>query len=154
MKTSIIVSTIVVLAVLLTAYAGSILAIAKRHKIDLATAIDKAQTEIPVLTSLINLLEAALPGPAKPIATTLGDMIVKAITTSEQLKNASLLTPESRKATAMSLITAALKAQGIVPDDKTTAAISDAVDLGARVLIPHTVNTDTSAAAAAGAAQA
>lgn len=137
----------VLAVILLVAYFGTIISIAKKHKIDLAAAIDKAQTELPLLSSIVNLLEAALPASVKPIATTLGDAIAKAVDTAELLKNASVVTPDQRKETAMSLITAALKAQGITPDDKTTGAISDAVDIAARVLVAHAAPVATPSAA-------
>lgn len=136
--------------IFLVFYAVTIIVYAKKHKIDIAAAIDKAQAEIPLLSSVVNLLEAALPTPYRTLATSIGDMIVNGINFAEQMKDTGMLTADQRKATAMSAITAALSKEGITPDAKMLGAISDAVDIAARVLVPHStapVATDTAAPA-------
>lgn len=144
MLTNLIIWGTVLFFILIVFYAAAIITYAKKHKVDIAAAVEQAAVQMPLLTQIINLLEAMLPAPNKTLATSLGDMITKGIAFAEQLMDAGMLTADQRKTTAMNMITAALKAEGITPNDKTTAAISVAVDIAARVLLPHKSTPDAS----------
>lgn len=134
---------------LIVFYFGAIAIYAKKHKVDLAAAIEKANAEIPLITQFSNIFEAMLPASFKSIAISGTDMIVKGITFAEQLMDAGMLPADQRKASAMAMITAALKKANITPDEKTLGAISDAVDIAARMLLPHSTATQAVADATA-----
>jgi hypothetical protein len=129
---------ITVIGVLLLVFGLSFfIALAKSRKINASALIDQANAEIPLLTQIVNVLEAMLPPEFKAAAALVGGIIIKAITVAEQLKDAGNITAEQRKATAMDLIANGLKLEGITPNSKVNSVISNIVNVAANVLLPH-----------------
>lgn len=126
----------ITIAVVLLAVIGSLFLEKSKYGKQIDEAVETAKANIPAFEQIANILIAILPAPYKGIANALTEIIKKAIEYAEETWKSGQLDESGRKSTAMNLISAGLQLEGIKPDDKTNAIISDVVDIAVRLLLP------------------
>lgn len=116
--------------------AGLFGAWAAKRKINVQGIIDDVKANIPIITQIETMLVGLLPEPYKAMASTITEIIKKAVEVAEDLYLAGSLTDAQRKAKAIELINTSLALEKVTITEKVSTAISLTVDLAAILFLP------------------